>query len=105
MDPSSNFEKRSSANLKRIQRRSKGRKSMSHTEDEELNQEPSTNLQAPSQLTEEAAKNKRMRDNVVRELVDTERKYLSDLYTLLVYYIRPLKLRFPEILKDGSVNV
>ena len=39
-------------------------------------------------------KNARLRALVIEELVDTERKYLEDLYTLSVFYITPLRSRF-----------
>lgn len=39
-------------------------------------------------------KNARLRALVIEELVDTERKYLEDLYTVVVFYITPLRSRF-----------
>mmetsp|Transcript_18534 Transcript_18534/g.25989 ORF Transcript_18534/g.25989 Transcript_18534/m.25989 type:complete len:527 (+) Transcript_18534:147-1727(+) len=57
----------------------------------------------PAQVENVASKDDdkilRMRTRILQELLETEEKYLQDLYTLTVFYINPLKSveRFPEI--------
>ncbi|KAH3757100.1 Spata13 protein [Pelomyxa schiedti] len=41
---------------------------------------------------------------VVEELVTTEKKYLEDLYTLIVYYVRPIRTQFPELLQTAQMG-
>ncbi len=49
--------------------------------------------------SEEEEKRLRLRQSVLKEILESEAKYLQDLYTLIIYYITPLRSnnRFPEI--------
>lgn len=59
--------------------------------------------------SDEEEKRLRLRASVLKEIYDSESKYLQDLYTLIIYYITPIKTnnRFPEISASpkGDVKV
>eukprot|EP01105_Mastigella_eilhardi_P011845 TRINITY_DN2719_c0_g1_i3.p1 TRINITY_DN2719_c0_g1~~TRINITY_DN2719_c0_g1_i3.p1 ORF type:complete len:619 (+),score=191.79 TRINITY_DN2719_c0_g1_i3:40-1857(+) len=38
----------------------------------------------------------KMHKLVFAEIIDTERKYLEDLYTLIIYFVRPLRMKFAD---------
>ena len=52
-------------------------------------------------------KRQRLRTAVLKEIFDSETKYLQDLYTLIIYYITPIKTnnRFPEISANPKADV
>jgi hypothetical protein len=52
-------------------------------------------------------KRQRLRSAVLKEIFDSESKYLQDLYTLIIYYITPIKTnnRFPEISANPKADV
>jgi len=67
------------------------------TNSETLSDNEDTTISVENFVDEE--KRSRMRDRVVKELIETEEKYLQDLCTLMIYYIQPLRgaERFPEL--------
>lgn len=62
-----------------------------------------------SDAKEKEEKRMRLRKNVLEEIVNTEVAYIDSLYTLMIYYITPLRNseRFPELSSSpkGDVKV
>jgi hypothetical protein len=80
------------------------------SEDEELieDQDNQTIPNSKLEQKEDPEKAARMRKNIIQEIVSSEEKYLQDLYTLMLYYITPLRNgRFPEISSNpkGDITV
>lgn len=78
---------------------------MSDSSDEESTL---TNTSTLRNAKDDPEKLERLRKNVVQEIVTSEDKYLQDLYTLILYYITPLRNgRFPEISSNpkGDITV
>eukprot|EP00727_Mastigamoeba_balamuthi_P012963 m51a1_g829 putative domain containing protein (1855) ;mRNA; r:724480-733854 len=47
----------------------------------------------------------RLRSLVIQEIVDTERKYLEDMYTFIVFFVHPLKTNFADLLATPEYTV
>jgi hypothetical protein len=99
-DPNLSPAEKLTRSQKRNRRRSKSRAMRSRSNSASINEKP-------KESNEDEEKRKRLRQKVLEEIVDTEDKYLRDLVTMMIYYIKPLRdsNRFPELDSIGKGDV